>query len=132
VGMGDAVRVSDCAVVFYKFTTLCLRRFTGDAVNHIDMNWIAFGSEVSKIMEQAHEDSKKRVDIQLNGVYVRMWLHARSDTALIMVGPSAVVVSAVVLWQFPGRLAYWAQVGTQTVKANHWDFYSTSGERRSM
>merc|ERR1712166_331971 len=41
------------------------------------MNWIAFGSEVSGIIEQAHKDSRKRVDIQLNGICVRMWLHGR-------------------------------------------------------
>eukprot|EP00658_Telonema_sp_P-2_P072939 TRINITY_DN6200_c0_g1_i4.p1 TRINITY_DN6200_c0_g1~~TRINITY_DN6200_c0_g1_i4.p1 ORF type:complete len:295 (-),score=75.80 TRINITY_DN6200_c0_g1_i4:266-1150(-) len=40
-------------------------------------NWCAYGPEISMILEDAHQDFKKRVDVNVNGIYLRFWLQAR-------------------------------------------------------
>lgn len=44
---------------------------------HNDEVWVAYGPEICTILEQAHEDFKKRIDLNVNGIYLRFWLQAR-------------------------------------------------------
>lgn len=42
-----------------------------------DESWIAYGAEICLILDQAHEDYKKRIDLNVDGIYLRFWLQAR-------------------------------------------------------